>query len=68
MKISLLMNAMWYEEIMPFEAAKALNISEKDFFKKISGEECFTKEEQDKLCEILCMGASEREAVFGEGN
>lgn len=66
MKISLLMNAMWYEEIMPFEAAKALNISEKDFFKKISGEECFTKEEQDKLCEILCLAESERQAIFGE--
>lgn len=66
MKIGYLMNAMWYEEITAFKAAKALNISEKDFFKKISGEECFTKEEQNKLCEILWLDESERQAIFGE--
>lgn len=62
----ILTSAMWFENVTPKDAAKALGITEADFYAKISGVGEFTRTERDKLSKLLGLDETEKTYIFGE--
>lgn len=65
MNANLLMNFLWYEDIAPDELAGVLEISSKELFDKIFGDEEFTLEEIKEIVALLGLNEEETNMVFG---
>ena len=64
MNIGLLMNCIWYEDYSPGQFAEKLNMDADVFFDKIYLGGGFTKEEINKISEVLELTTEETEMIF----
>lgn len=64
MRSNMLMNCLWYEDIVPEELAERLHLTPETLFRKIFQEEEFTLEEIHKIVGLLGLTEEETNMIF----
>ena len=64
MRGNYLINCLWYEDIPPEAAARALDLTPEEFFDKIFGNVDFTIDEIRKLTALLGLTTEEVDMIF----